>query len=84
MATANFSSSRHFFRQENLFTSENAGNQHKQFLSGKNQSISFDWGLENNTMEKRTINSISSFFQLHANSGKNVKGIQAQMEAKNK
>lgn len=88
MTTANFSSSRHFFRQDNLFSTDMAGNHHKQsqFLNGKNQSISFDWGLENsnNNIEKRTINSISTFFQLHANSGTNVKGIQAQIEAKNK
>lgn len=47
-----------------------------------NGSISFDCGQLGD--EQRSMNTIRSLFQLHASTGRNVKQIQAQIEAKNK
>ena len=47
-----------------------------------NGSISFDCGQLGD--EHRSMNTIRSLFQLHASTGRNVKQIQAQIEAKNK
>lgn len=45
-------------------------------------SLSFDCGQLD--VEQRSINTIRSLFQLHATTGRNVKQIQARIEAKNK
>lgn len=56
---------------------------HKTFIDRMpNGSISFDCGQIG--VEQRSINTIRSLFQLHAATGRNVKLIQAQIEAKNK
>jgi hypothetical protein len=50
------------------------------------QSISFDFGGLNmdRSFEQRTINSITTFFQLHAKNGTTVQQIKKEIEAKNK
>lgn len=56
---------------------------HKTFVDRMaNGSISFDCGQIG--VEHRSMNTIRSLFQLHATTGRNVKQIQAQIEAKNK
>lgn len=57
---------------------------HKTFIDRMpNGSISFDCGQLG--VEQRSMNStIRSLFQLHATTGRNVKQIQAQIEAKHK
>ena len=45
-------------------------------------SISFDCGQLD--MEQRSMSTIRSLFQIHATTGRNVKQIQAEIEAKNK
>lgn len=49
---------------------------------GRHQSISEGYGISDN-LEYRSMNSLNFFFQRHANSGKQVKQIQAQIESKN-
>lgn len=57
--------------------------QHKTFMDRMpNGSISFDCGQLGD--EQRSMNTIRTLFQLHASTGRNVKQIQAQIEAKNK
>lgn len=56
---------------------------HKTFVDRMaNGSISFDCGQIG--VEQRSMSTIRSLFQLHATTGRNVKQIQAQIEAKNK
>lgn len=58
---------------------------HKTFIDripNGGGSISFDCGQLD--VEQRSINTIRSLFQLHATTGRNVKQIQARIEAKNK
>lgn len=49
-------------------------------------SISFELGTFNmdRTLEQRALNSIATFFQLHARNGTTVKQIQKQIESKSK
>lgn len=57
--------------------------QHKNFMDRTpNGSLSFDCGQLGD--EHRSMNTIRTLFQLHASTGRNVKHIQAQIEAKNK
>lgn len=57
---------------------------HKTFVDRipSGGSISFDCGQLD--VEQRSINTIRSLFQLHASTGRNVKQIQARIDAKNK
>ncbi|CRL04747.1 CLUMA_CG017807, isoform A [Clunio marinus] len=56
---------------------------HKTFIDRMpNGSISFDCGQID--VEQRSINTISSLFKLHATTGRQVKQIQARIEANNK
>lgn len=56
---------------------------HKTFVERMpNESISFDYGQLG--VERGSMNTIRSLFQLHANTGKSVKQIQAKIEALNK
>lgn len=69
----------HIFQQENMKRS--------QRFAEPPHSISFELGTIHSmekTLEQRALNSITSFFQLHAKNGTTVKQIQKQIESKNK